>query len=473
VTALPRTAAYLPAEKGVLAGILCDAPFDFEQLKPEDFFSPLHRRIYARLRVMDASEEPINLLSVIESMKLDEMDTAAVAALHDPLYGPFTAENIQSYVHIIKREARHRTLQNACQRFVDAKNDISLRAEMLQELAQDYLDQAGPATTSREEFFDSYAEFESAAPLSFAIEGFLQNDAITGIAGLSGDGKTWCALAMGRALLFGPSHLWDIFRVPERAEKVIYLIPESSRTPFKHRLQLTGLYDEIRTGRLLVRTLSKGRTPSLTDARLLRDAKNAHVIVDTAVRFMGDVDESSGTDIAEGLSNDFLDLLRADARSVVPLFHSPKSFVKERTMSLENMIRGSSEFGAVLATAWGIRQIDEATNTVHIQNLKPRDFEPCGPFQIVGRPYIDQAGQFQLLKRPGECGSLGEEAPSDYNKEKHNEKTDRIAIVKAWLAEDPNLSSPEMVERFKGMGITVSDSAVRGYRIQARKGETE
>jgi DnaB-like helicase N terminal domain/AAA domain len=467
------------AERSTLGAVLMDnkmVEIAGQHVEPEDFFFPAHIHIFAQMITMREKQMAIDLVTLTEEChRAGELELVGGAPyLASLVDGMPRVSNVEHYARIVKEKAILRRLihasaaiqQDAFEGHQDAAVTLDCAETRIRQLREN-------ANHTQQDFFDTFAEFETAPPLSFAIEGFLQNDAITGIAGLSGHGKTWLGLAAGRALLHGPGHLWDLFPVPERAKKVIYLIPESTRTPFKHRLQLTGLYDEIRTGRLLVRTLSKGCTPSLTDASLLREVKRADIIIDTAVRFMGEVDESSGTDIAEGLSKDFLDLLRADARTVVPLFHSPKSFAKESAMSLEGMIRGSSEFGAVLACAWGVKQIDDATNTVHIQNLKPRDFDPCGPFQIVGRPFIDQTGDFQLLKRPGECGTLAEEQGSvaDHtNDQKRDERIRRVAIVAAWQAENPNLSSPEMVERFKAIGITVDDSTVRHYRTQARKG---
>ena len=99
---------------------------------------------------------------------------------------------------------------------------------------------------------------------------------------------------------------WTLFNVPERAERVIYLIPESTIGPFKHRLERMGLYEEIRSGRLFTRTLSKGPTPSLQDPRLVRAAKNAHIICDTGIRFMLNMaDENSASEAAKGLSEVF------------------------------------------------------------------------------------------------------------------------------------------------------------------------
>lgn len=141
---IPPSASNLEAEKAALAAILCGASFDFAQLVPEDFHSPLHRRLYARLQSMAAAQEPLNILTVTEPMGLDGIETAAVGALLDPLYRPFTAENIGSYVRILKCLARERDLQQFCDNFLNANGNIPLRALELQSAAQRYLETAAP-----------------------------------------------------------------------------------------------------------------------------------------------------------------------------------------------------------------------------------------------------------------------------------------------------------------------------------------
>jgi hypothetical protein len=331
---------------------------------------------------------------------------------------------------------------------------------------------AGAAEHWRE-LFDTWQQFENAPPLTFAIKDFLQSESITAIAGLSGHGKTWVALSLVRALLFGPGMLWDYFNVPKRFERVVYLIPESMRGPIKQRLQLMNLYEEIGK-RLFVRTLNMGKAPDLDDPRLLFAVKRAAVVLDTGVRFMKVSDEANALEIAEGLSQDMMGLLRAEADSVVSLFHSPKSFRKESVMNLENMIRGSSEIGAVLATAWGVKQMDEKGNIIHIQNIKPRDFLPCGPFQIIGRPYIERTGDFQMFRRPEECGALSDEEPDlckgGAPKEKREAKAANLALMRQWVDSfGANLTSEELVQKFAAVGVTVSKSTIRTYRRQLKK----
>ncbi len=326
--------------------------------------------------------------------------------------------------------------------------------------------------SAAESLFDDFSEYENAPPLEFAIESFMQKHSVTAIAGLSGNAKTWIALSIIRSLLLGPAKLWGLFNVPSRAERVIYLIPESAIGPFKHRLQLMGLFDEVRSGRLLTRTLSKGPAPSLQDPRLLAAARDADIVCDTGIRFMASMEsENSANEAAKGLSEDLFALQRAQARTITVLFHSPKSVSTQNVMTLENMIRGSGEFGAALATAWGIKQIDRITNTVHVENLKARDFEACGPFQIIGRPYIDETGDFALHKSPNECGNLADEQPemNSGNAKKREGRAANIELVRRWIDEDPEPSTAEMRKRFEKLGISVDETTVRGYKSAARK----
>lgn len=236
--------------------------------------------------------------------------------------------------------------------------------------------------------FHSYSDFKNAPELSFAIEEFLQNEAATMIGGLSGHGKTWIMLSMVKALLTGEP-LWGHFKVPRKSHHVIYLIPESSLAPFKSRLLRMGLMRYVKNHRLRVHTLSAGPKPQLDDPRLLAVVKRAHLFLDTAIRF-GEGELNSASDNDKGLASAIFTLLSSGARSVTGAHHSPKAFSNQNVMTLQNMLSGTGDIGAMVATAWGVKQIDRDKNIVHIENVKARDFESCPPFEIIGRPYIDK-----------------------------------------------------------------------------------
>jgi hypothetical protein len=326
---------------------------------------------------------------------------------------------------------------------------------------------AAPIFSPERELFETLQNYEGEPMVSFAIENFLQNNAITGVGGLSGHGKTFVMLSIAKALLAGPpAKLWGLFPVLERAETVVYLIPESMRGPFKHRLVMMGLYQYIESGRLLTRTLESGPL-DLTDSRLLSAIARLrpHVFLDTAIRFMSG-DENKAED-NRSFAAEVFGLLKAGARTVVSAYHSPKGFRRAEMMDLEGAIRGGGDLGAALATCWALKQIDMQQNILQVENVKPRDFEPPRPFQLVGRPFLSDTGDFSVLKAPGECGSLAEEIET--NEGKQQQRDDRVAMVRAWLEEDSNMSASEMAEKFQALGIAVKLDTVQRYRKQARK----
>ncbi len=258
--------------------------------------------------------------------------------------------------------------------------------------------------------FHAWEEFENAPPLRFAIDGFLQEAGVTLIGALAGHAKTLFMMAMAVALL---EHLplfgYRLFTVPRPAKRVLYLIPESSLGPFWSRLQLFRLHEHVRADRLLVRTLSCREQISLADPRLLKAAEGADVFLDTAVRFM-DGSENE-VESARPFADNLFRLLSSGARSITGAHHAPKGFESQDHMTLENILRGSGDLGAMLCTCWGVRQIDAARNQIYVQNVKSRDFEPWAPFILEGRPHLDNTGQFKMLQQPGEAGELREHLP--------------------------------------------------------------
>jgi hypothetical protein len=66
-------------------------------------------------------------------------------------------------------------------------------------------------------------------------------------------------------------------------------------------------------------------------------------------------------------------------------------------MTLENLLRGSGEFGYSADTVYGVRCEDDGALRVRVQCLKPRSFTLAPPFQIQGRPCLDEHQDFGVL----------------------------------------------------------------------------
>jgi hypothetical protein len=320
--------------------------------------------------------------------------------------------------------------------------------------------------TGRRELFHTYDEFSNLPELKWIINGFAEEFDKIMIGGLSGQAKTLLPLAINRALLTCEA-LFGYFEVPAAEHKTLYLIPEEGAAKFKRRLKLFGLLEFMRDDSLLVRTLSKGPTVPLTDPGILHAAKGRHVFLDTAVRF-GTGDESSARDTADGLAQSIFSLEQAGAASIWGAHHSPKSFEKENYMKLENVLRGSGDIGAMLSTAYGVRQLDDNRKRtwLHIENIKPRDIEPPPPFQLEGKPWIDQGLGFKMISKPGETGLLADYLDVNTGR---TAMTDEAARLQAALDVIQEKKSTHKVGKELNVNHTTVLRWVKGCRNEADK----
>jgi hypothetical protein len=277
--------------------------------------------------------------------------------------------------------------------------------------------------------FATFEAMESAKEPDFLIQSVLQDAGITFIGGLSGHGKTWLLLSIIKALLSGQK-LFDYYAVTRTVPRVLYLSPEVQLGQVKTRLQRFSMMEFVKDGRLLVRSLSEGIAPRLIEPDILMAARGAVVILDTAVRFMEGKENDSDSN-RDGLSAKCFGLLEAGAITVVASHHSPKGLEGAENLSLQNVMRGSGDIGAMLSGAWGVYQTDQASNSIYVANLKPRDQDPFEPFVIAGRPFINEKGDFRVTKPPGIVGSLGSELPQKPKggRQTAPENTDKITYV--------------------------------------------
>ena len=135
-----------------------------------------------------------------------------------------------------------------------------------------------------------------------------------------------------------------------------------------------------------------GASLSLDDPALLEAIRQIKPVVflDTASRFMTSQDENSAAQNRE-LVNDITALRAAGAVSVIILHHARKdTAAKKEAMTLENMLRGTSDIGAMYDTAYGIRRDDSLFNNgagpleIEVANIKPRDLvNPPAPFRLA------------------------------------------------------------------------------------------
>ncbi len=245
-------------------------------------------------------------------------------------------------------------------------------------------------------------------PLEFLVQGLVPSESLTALAGLSGHGKTWLSLSLAKALVKG-GKLWGEWDVVKRTP-VLYLVPEVGDRSLKLRLDIlsqdgSGWCDH--QDWFLSRTFTEGETLSLSSPEVLAVARGRVVFLDTTIRFV-EGEENNATDNSKGLARAVLGLIaKGGATGVVLLHHSPKAFRNEQEMYLENVLRGTGDIGAMISAAYGVRLLDPAeAGVVHVECLKPRDFEGPRPFQLGLKPFLNELGDLAMVKKPGDAGAL-------------------------------------------------------------------
>jgi 5S rRNA maturation endonuclease (ribonuclease M5) len=272
--------------------------------------------------------------------------------------------------------------------------DPSSFAERFKSIWQEALSRP-PAWRERFHTVDELPEGE----IKFLIDGFLP-EGVNSIGAHSGVGKTWFALSMARALTTGTPFL-GLFRVPQPTN-VLYLCPEMSARALKRRALMFGISE-----RFYCQTISDGAPLDLSDSSLAAavECLKAVVFLDTAIRFSNAKDENSASQNAQGLASAIFNLIRLGAQAVVCLHHRAKATATEE-MSLENVLRGSGDLGAMCDAVWGLHYdrgpnsdsmyLKESREKVRllVRCVKARDFPVPDDFRIQLAPFIDEVGDF-------------------------------------------------------------------------------
>src|SRR5580700_1602228 len=114
--------ASIEAERSILGAILLDSLL-FDQaaeLKPDDFSLDAHRRIYSRMRDLQESGRPVDMITLMEELdRRKEVEAiGGVAYLSSLIDGVPERPSIEHYVRIVRNKALLRGLINVAQRAI-------------------------------------------------------------------------------------------------------------------------------------------------------------------------------------------------------------------------------------------------------------------------------------------------------------------------------------------------------------------
>jgi hypothetical protein len=315
----------------------------------------------------------------------DEIEPALLRLVHENCVGPIDDSKVVAMAHSVEK---YEPLNDA-RIYVNGKLFVpgiglvggaeTKQPELV--ITDDVLDQEFPAYDGKD-----------VGPIPCLVEGFLPKGA-NFFGSLSGVGKTWLGLSVSKALTSGEP-LFGVFPVKEKTA-VLYLIPEASDGTFKNRMKLMRITRDRSLFRY--RTVSQGATLRLRDPltiamikKLRQDgSRQVLVVVDTAIRFLDSTDENSSTQNSLVADSDYLRSKDIGA-DLLFMHHSPKESKKATELTLENVLRGTGDFGAMADVVYGIRRDEnlyaygEGPEELEVVCVKPRDLpDPPLPFRVV------------------------------------------------------------------------------------------
>jgi hypothetical protein len=313
-------------------------------------------------------------------------------------------------------------------------------------------------------------------------------EGVTFFGSLSGVCKTWMALALAKALVTGDKFL-NVWDVPEK-RSVIYLCPEMGERSFRSRIEKLRL---PMAGGFYCQTIKDGAI-ALNDPLLfqaVRDLGGPVIMLDTAIRFSGAESENDSVENANGLATLSFALLRAGALAVVCLHHSKKAQGEANFMTLENVLRGTGDFGAMADCVWGIQharkrkgnnnwddeyQLESKNLTrAYVECVKPRDLPAADPFIVQGRPYIDDTGNMAVIASDAQAGeTMDTEKISDGAADKAERFVrENRAISKSGISKLVGISRNRIEEVLAGRGLKYVATSGRDGRWEDSAGESD
>lgn len=296
-------------------------------------------------------------------------------------------------------------------------------------------------------------EVLNARPVTFLIDEFLTEDAITVIAAPVAQRKSIIALNVVHALVTG-EHLFGHFAVKKTPARVLYLCPEMGIQSFSARLKSIGLAPYL--GRTLFCTTMASDPFDLKDLSAA-ELKGSVVVLDTAIRFLKGGDESSAAEMSVFAATVFR-LIKDGAASVLMLHHSKKGTSEASELTLDNVMRGSGELGAFVASVWATRLQDgkdEYKTPSYLENVKKRDFD-SKPFQVVPVP------ESYRLVFDGKDG-VELSSPTRFKRDKDGKEAQAVAVIAAARKSNPRLSYVELSRVLLEHGIKRSAEWIRRH----------
>jgi hypothetical protein len=353
-----RNRAHSPAdsrrvERSILGAILLDnSLYDqaAEHLTPNDFSLDAHRRVYSRIRDLQGSGRPVDMITLVEELdRHKELEAiGGVAYLSSLIDGLPERLSIAHYVQMVRQAAGARAIAHGTDEISElARKGTSipeLRSHLaeLDAVAAQYQDNGSETIHRVEDLPDIYAL--NAPPINWIVPGIIPQGKLILLTGPPGIGKSFLAEALAVAVASGAKFLGrDCKQTP-----VLYEDKENDLSIVKHRLDI--LAGASVSGLYVWGGWNEEDPARFDDHRLLKFATEASplIIFDTLVRFHS-ADENAASEMSQVMEP--LQRL-ADAGATVLVLH-------HRGKNENSKFRGSEDIEAAPAMAYALKRSED------------------------------------------------------------------------------------------------------------------
>ena len=407
------------AERSILGAILldCSAYLEVaEWLRADEFSLSSNRKIYRTVAEMMKQGLPVDLITLSEWMRdhktLDAVGGAGyLASLTN---GILTRSNIQHYAKIVKDKSLLRGFinvsNNGIARALEQSEPISTILADTERALSEARCKTNFAAIDLDKFPDPLEL--SVEPEPWLVPDLILKGGVTVLAGAPGEGKSWQALAIARAVALQGEYLG---RKCEAGRVVIFDF-ENPRAVIQQRWQTMFGGPAREYGVTFLAPWSgMGAVPMIGDARLAALAEPGRLFIfDTLSGAHSAKEENSSSEMAPILGQ-FRDLANKGA-SILLLHHRGKSELSK--------YRGSSAIAGGIDVGCALLKGEDGLLTLEV--FKTRG---GADFKVTFRPDYER-GEFELADSEPRTG----------------QRDDTKAVLEA-IAVEPGITQAQLVER--------------------------
>lgn len=382
----------LRAECAVLGTILLDCSLwpQAAQLKPEDFSLDANRLIYGRMRDLQQSGRPVEMILLSEELRHHkEIEIiGGLAYLSSLIDGVPERPSIKDYVRILKDKAALRGIAKFGESISLCAIQTGASPDALRERIAEFHEKLDSGLQQTPNWIQCWDQIPTLNDLpvesvDWDVEGIVPSGGITLIAGESGACKTWLALLLAKMLTLGGCFLGRKCACKE----VLYLDRENPASLIRERvsrLDMDGLERLRYWG-----GWHQDQPPEIGDPRLIKilGGKKPVIFFDSLLRFH-DADENSASEMGR-IMGELRRLANAGA-TVIPLHHKSEKDISQ--------YRGSSDIKAGVDVALAV-SYDAERDQLAIGCFKNRFGVE---FSLTVKPDLQGEAEFKVIEDPGE-----------------------------------------------------------------------